>query len=105
MTNNAASPFSLGLAAGATTSPQLELATSTAGGMQPVPGGPPWAPPGDPGSAGIGISGSAPIPGSGLNVLALGPYKLAAPAHFGPQLPAPTLGRSAAFLDPFERPG
>ena len=28
-----------------------------------------------------------------------------APALIGPQSPAPTLGRSVAFLDPFERPG
>jgi hypothetical protein len=58
-------------------------------------------------SAGSGASGFAPLPGGGSGPIAavLSPFKFAAPAQLGPQMPTPTLGRSAAFIEPFERPG
>ena len=66
----------------------------------------PWSPvPSSPNSAGSATSGSAPSTGSGQIVIAFGPYKLVAPQVLGPQMPAPILGRSVVFLDPFERPG
>jgi hypothetical protein len=60
--------------------------------------------PGNPPS--FGATGSAPPPGSaGIVGDRPGTFKLAAPAPIGPRMPTPTLGRSVAFLDPFERPG
>jgi hypothetical protein len=104
MTNPLSSgPAPLALAAGQTSSAEL-VAAGAASGLPAAP----WVPglPGDPGSAGSGTSGSAPPSGGGgLTVLAFGPYKFAAPAQLGPQVPAPVLGRSVTFLDPFERPG
>ncbi len=56
--------------------------------------------------ASFGASGFAPLSGgSGPLAAAPRPFKFAAPAHIGPQVPTLTLGRSAAFLEPFERPG
>jgi hypothetical protein len=56
--------------------------------------------------AGFGASGFAPLSSGSGPIAALSrPYKFAAPAHIGPQVPTPTLGLSVAFLEPFERPG
>ncbi|HET8527959.1 MAG TPA: hypothetical protein VFL60_03540 [Gaiellaceae bacterium] len=51
-------------------------------------------------------AGSAPAGGfPGPDAAGNEPYRFAAPARIRPQVPASTLGRSMAFLDPFERPG
>ena len=54
---------------------------------------------------GIAIGGDGGKGGSSAPALALPTYKLAAPAPTGPQMPAPILGRSVTFPEPFERPG
>jgi hypothetical protein len=56
-------------------------------------------------SADLSAGGTTLPTGGGLSGLALPSFKLAAPAPFGPQSPAPVLGRSVAFNEPFERPG
>ncbi|HEY2219398.1 MAG TPA: hypothetical protein VGH35_08655 [Gaiellaceae bacterium] len=57
-------------------------------------------------STDLGAAGIAPPSGgSSAPGLALPTFKLAAPAPNGPQMHAPTLGRSVAFPEPFERPG
>jgi hypothetical protein len=57
-------------------------------------------------STDLGAAGIAPPSGgSSAPALALPTYKLAAPAPTGPQMPAPILGRSVTFPEPFERPG
>jgi hypothetical protein len=57
-------------------------------------------------STDLGAAGFAPPSGgSSAPALALPIFKLAAPAPIGPQMSAPTLGRSVAFPEPFERPG
>jgi hypothetical protein len=53
-----------------------------------------------------GAAGSAPSGGAGAGFALAGrPYKLVAPAHLGPRMQGPTLGRSVDFVDPLERPG
>jgi hypothetical protein len=54
---------------------------------------------------GFGAGGSTSPGGAGAVAVDGDAYKLAAPAQTGPRMPTPTLGRSVAFLDPFERPG
>ena len=57
-------------------------------------------------STDLGAGGIAPPSGgSSAPAVALPAFKLAAPAPTGLQLPAPILGRSVAFPEPFERPG
>jgi hypothetical protein len=52
-----------------------------------------------------GAASPAPHGGAGAFGLAGRAFKLVAPAHLGPQSPAPTLGQSVAFSEPIERPG
>lgn len=52
-----------------------------------------------------GAASPATHGGAGAFGLAGRAFKLVAPAHLGPQSPAPTLGRSVAFSEPIERPG
>jgi hypothetical protein len=105
-TSSAAGPNSTPLTPSSTTSPRDEgngahptLRAMDAGG----PVGP--SSPCCGSSADLGAGGTTLPTGGGLSGLALPSYKLAAPAPFGPQSPAPVLGRSVAFNEPFERPG
>jgi hypothetical protein len=52
-----------------------------------------------------GAAGPAPHGGAGAIGLVGRAFRFVAPAHLGPQSPAPTLGRSVAFSEPIERPG